>query len=134
MTGKNQKKGEVIALSGPQHKAVMMLAAGHLKKEAAEKAGVCPQAVSEWLKKPHFQAALDGLRGELVSHAALQLRSMAATAICSLREVLEIGPPPARLRAAMFVLDRLVAGQVATDESRLNADPDLNTEKILQAI
>ena len=134
MTGRNTKKGEVVALSGPQHKALMALAAGHLKKAAAAEAGVCPQAVSEWLRQPHFQAALESLRGELVSNATLQLRAMTATAIYALRETLESGPPPARLRAAMYVIDRLIAGQAVRDDAVLDPDSNVSTEKILQAI
>jgi len=134
VTGRNQKKGEVVALSGPQHKALTALAAGHLKKDAAAEAGVCPQAVSEWLKQPHFQAALESLRSELLSNAAIQLRAMTATAIYALRETLESGPPPARLRAAIYVLDRLIAGQAGPDAAPLEPESKVSTERILQAI
>jgi hypothetical protein len=135
MTGRNRKEGELVpAMTGRQHTALLALAAGHLKKEAAEKAGVCPQAVSEWLKQPHFQAALESLRGELLSNATLQLRAMTATAISALRETLETGPAPARLRAAMYVLDRMAASQPVRDEIQPDPGSDVSTEKILQAI
>ena len=131
MNRRNRKKGEVATLTGPQHTAVMALAAEHLKKEAAEKAGVCAQSISTWLREPHFQAALDSLRGELVSHATLQLRSMTATAILASREILESGADPARLRAATYVLDKLIASQVAAQPDPV---PEVSTEEVLQAI
>jgi|SRR5882672_1111403 len=134
MTGSNQKKDEVVLLTGPQHKAVLALAAGHLKKEAAEQAGVHPQAISGWLKQPHFQAALDSLRGELVSRAGLELRAMTATAVFTLRELLENGAQPTRLRAAMFVLDRLLAAQRAQQINEPEPPPEVSTEKILEAM
>jgi hypothetical protein len=52
-----------------------VLAGGGLKKEPADKAGVHPQAVSEWLKQPHFREALDLLRVELLEHAMEEVRN-----------------------------------------------------------
>jgi hypothetical protein len=108
---KKPKEPEANTLTGRQQRALFALAAGDLKKNAAEEAGVCPQAISEWLRQPHFRNALDAIRTQLAATAIEELKSMTSLSLRCLRQAQEEGPPALRLKAAMYTLDRVLLMQ-----------------------
>ena len=105
-----------------------------MKREVAEESGVYPQRVSEWLRQPHFQTALDSTRTQLTNAAMRELRAMTASSVSSLREILESGTQGLRLRAAMYTLDRLLSAGGGAKEGGITFQPDLDEENILHAI
>lgn len=101
------KEGEP-ALTQSQLVALPLLAAGAKKKEAAAAAGVCAQTVSDWLRAPHFAAALQDKRDELNALASARLAELSDAAVTTVRNLLTGGAEATRLKAAIFVLERMI--------------------------
>lgn len=135
MGGRHQKNPEEKKLTTRQRRALISLAAGSLHKSAAREAGVHPQCVSAWLREPHFRAALDNMRQELVRHAVESLNTMMVASLRSVQDVLDHGTPALQLRAAMFILDRVLEmqGPKAVAPAR-SLDIDLDAEDVLAQI
>ena len=132
---KAEDPGTLSALSGPQLSALCVLAGGGRKVEAAEAAGVHPQRLSEWLRLPHFRAALDDSREELVAQASNELRSLAQESVATLRDVLRTGAPTVRLRAAAYVLDRvLLIARTGIDGAAEQAEGEIELQRFLCAL
>lgn len=135
MTGRKRKGAEDNQLTNRQQRALVALAAGRLKKQAARDAGVHPQAVSEWLRQPHFRAALDSMGTQLVQCAFDNLRDMTVASLRTLREVLDNGSPALRLRAAMYTVDRVLQLHGAQALGQQPAiDMELSPEDLLAEI
>ena len=93
-------------LAPNQVKAAELIAAGVLKKTAAQEAGVTPQTVSTWLKEPAFQAYLNGLKRAALERTRDRMQFLAGEAVRTIEAMLEQEEhPSARLRAAKMVLD-----------------------------
>jgi hypothetical protein len=95
-------------LTPAQSAALPLLAAGAKKKDAAAAAGVCPQTISTWLQEPHFTAVLQAQREQLASLAVEQLRQATGVAVTTVVELMESSSESIRLKAATYVLDRVV--------------------------
>ena len=137
MSGRIQKKPEenMSKLSGKQFTAVVALATGKLKKEAAEAANVSPQIVSEWLRQPLFRSTLDSIREQLVEQVSSELQALARESIVVLKDILRSGHPALQLRASMYVLDRVIAirrGPMTLDESEQFNDEEAS--RVLQSL
>jgi hypothetical protein len=106
----NTKKHEAIAASLTQGQSVALplLAAGVKKQDAAAAVGVCPQTVSTWLQQPDFAAALREQREYLAGLASERLRELVGTAVTTVEKLLESGSESVKLKAAIYVLDRVV--------------------------
>src|SRR5262245_61380002 len=100
---KNQKKAEEPALSGSQWTALLTLAGGGLKGEAAKQAGVHAQTVSAWMKQDEFRATLNSMRSQSAELVHAQMQPLLNEALTSIRDTVNSGPPPLRLKAAMYV-------------------------------
>lgn len=93
-------------LDPKQAKAAEIIAAGELKKVAAEKVGVTPQTISEWLKQPAFEAYVNGLKLAALEAARDRMQYLAGEAVRTIEALLGQEEPPAtRLKAAQMVLD-----------------------------
>jgi hypothetical protein len=96
---------------------------------------VHPQAISEWLKQPHFHAALDSLRTELINQATEQIKALTAESVHVLRDVLRSGNPALRLRAAMYTLDRvLLVAESERGGRSTTLGPEVDAERLLDSI
>jgi hypothetical protein len=104
---KKDEMGEAV-LTPAQSAALPLLAAGAKKKDAAAAAGVCAQTISTWLNEPHFSAVLKAQREQLASLAVEQLRQATGVAVTTVVELMESSSEPIRLKAATYVLDRVV--------------------------
>lgn len=106
----NPKKPEAHAahLTQAQQTALPLLAAGAQKKDAAAAAGVCPQTVSGWLKLPLFSATLRATRKELSALAAARLGEATDAAMVTVMDLMKSGNDATRLKAAMFVIEKLL--------------------------
>ena len=135
MGGRHQKNAEAKGFTGRQQRALTLLAAGGLKKDAAREVGVHPQAVSEWMRQPHFRAALDSMRAQLVRCAMDHLSNMTVASLGAIHDVLHHGSPALRLRAAMYTLDRVLQMEGAQALSSASAfDMELSPEDLLAEI
>lgn len=93
-------------LAPNQVKAAQFIAAGVLKKVAAQEAGVSPQTVSSWLKEPGFEAYVNGLKLAALEAARDRMQYLAGEAVRTIEALLGQEEPPAtRLKAAQMVLD-----------------------------
>ena len=106
-------------LTQAQLAALPLLASGAKKKDAAAAAGVCPQTISEWLSLSHFRGALLAKHKDLSALAATRLADTVDAAVSTVLEVMQTANEPTRLKAAMFILDRMLAM-----ESRERVLPD----------
>lgn len=111
---KNPETGEAL-LTQAQSAALPLLAAGAMKKDAAAAAGVVPQTVSAWLQEPHFSTALKTERERLAGLAAERLKEATGVAVETVIKLMESGSESTRLKAATYVLDRVVL--LAADDS-----------------
>ena len=89
---------------------------GKTQTDAANAAGVDPATVSRWKQEPIFLAELNRRRAELYEAHHSDLLAMAAEARAVVRESMQRGPN--RLKAAIYVLDRLTppSGPVDVEE------------------
>ena len=133
MTIKIRKKAEGGSLSGAQWKAVTALAGGSLKGEAAKRAGVHPQTLSQWMKQDEFRVALDSLRSQSTEQVLEQMQSILQESLASIREMVKSGPPPLRLKAAMYTIDRLILLRYR-DGTAPNENGELNGERLLATL
>lgn len=131
------KKPEVPEgpLTGGQLAAIPILATGGLKKDAAAAADVTPQTVSVWFGQPQFQAALEAARQELSVSARATLKEATDAAVRAILDLLHSDSDATRLKAACYVLDRvLVMGGTATDESEDARPKQVDMHKLMEAI
>jgi hypothetical protein len=108
-------------LTSQQTTALPLLAAGAKKRDAAAAAGVCPQTISAWLQEPHFSAVLKTKREQLAGLAVERLKEATDRAVATVIELMESGGEPSRLKAAIYLLDRvllLAAGETAPASDR----------------
>jgi hypothetical protein len=96
------------SLTSQQTTALPLLASGAKKKDAAAAAGVCPQTVSAWLQEPHFSGALRTKREQLAGLAVERFKETTDLAVATVIELMESSSEAIRLKAATYVLDRVV--------------------------
>jgi hypothetical protein len=129
---KNPETAEAL-LTQAQSAALPLLAAGAKKKDAAAAAGVCPQTISAWLQEPHFSAVLQAQREQLASLAVERLREATGVAVTTVVELMESGSEATRLKAAIYVLDRVLL--LAADNSVLAVPAErTDTRDVLAAL
>lgn len=131
------KKTEVAeaALTASQCSAITVLAGGGLKKDAAAAANVTPQTVSVWLGQPVFRAGLDATRQELAASCRATLKEAANAAVRAILELLSSESDATRLKAACYVLDRLILiGETAPDELSESDVRKVDVQKLMAAI
>ena len=101
-----QKVFSVTELSSKQQKAIVLLAAGELKKDTAKTVGITPQTISLWLRDLEFQASLNALKMEQLETARTALQAMTKEATQTLAEVMRKADSyETRHRAALDVLE-----------------------------
>ena len=114
-------KRESKELSSKQRAAIAALIAGCNHQEAAAKAGVHGNRITEWMREPDFLQALrdaEALALEAVSRDLLALASKARDAIESVLD--GNAADSIKLRAADVVLTKLLAiRELATLEARI---------------
>jgi len=95
-------------LTPVQVQVLAALAVGGTISHIAEVAGIHRSTIYNWLKDPTFAAEFDKSRHEYTETLRDQLRSLAATAIDTIRQLMEDPetPPSVRLKAALAVLNR----------------------------
>ena len=81
------------------------VAQGCTLEDAAAAAGMSVSTAQRRLREPELQARLDALRRELTAEANGRLVALQAKAVSTLDELVECGPAPVRLRAAIAVLE-----------------------------
>jgi hypothetical protein len=129
---KNPEANEVL-LTQQQIAALPLLAVGAKKKDAAAAVGVCAQTVSSWLSQPHFNAALVTKRDELTASAAARLRDATEAAVDSIVALITSGSENARLKAAIFVLERVLALDCPHANSE-TSDPTVDDVALLASL
>ena len=116
-------KRESKELSSKQRAAIAALIAGCNHQEAAAKAGVHGNRITEWMREPDFLQALrdaEALALEAVSRDLLALASKARDAIESVLD--GNAADSIKLRAADVVLTKLLAiRELASLEARITA-------------
>lgn len=95
-------------LNSKQLIAAFELATGKSKKQAAAKANVTPQTLSQWLKIPAFEAKINEYQHECLDEAQMRFKRLAGDAVSSLEDVLRnADSDKAKLDAAKYVIDKL---------------------------
>ena len=95
-----------------------MLAVGMQASEVAKKANVSQVQLSEWKKTPTFMAALNIVRRNSLKDAEIAITALAMEAVQVLRDSLsKKSSMQIRLRAAIYVIDRLEIETVSALES-----------------
>jgi hypothetical protein len=129
---KNSEGTEAL-LTQQQIAALPLLAVGAKKKDAAAAAGVCAQTVSSWLTQSGFNAALVAKREELTASAAARLRDATELAVDAIVALITSGSENARLKAAIFVLERVLALDCAPANSEMS-DPTVDDVALLASL
>jgi hypothetical protein len=111
-------------LTDAQGVAVPLLASGAKKKDVAAAAGVSAEAVSEWLRQPHFAAALEARRSGLCAVAGERLSEATDQAITTLLGLMKSGKETTRLKAATFLLQQVLAMAPATSSEPPKVEAD----------
>ena len=75
-------------LTPRQKNAILPFITAKTLEEAASQAGIDSKTLWKWRKEPHFMAAVDAARRELMTKAADHLRLGAVEAVAALRRVL----------------------------------------------
>lgn len=89
-----------------QLQAASQLAQGISCRDVATNVGVSPQTISEWKRKPEFQAFINELRIEALNAVRTRLQCLADEACETLSHLMKSGSSDSvRLRAAVAVLD-----------------------------
>jgi len=92
-----------------KRKVIESLLTGDTFGQAAEKAGVHRNTITEWMREPEFIAELQTAESEAMAALSRSLVTLAEKATRTLDEVLDGGESDgARLRAADIVLGRLL--------------------------
>jgi hypothetical protein len=125
-------------LSPRQRRAIEALLSGSSKAEAAERAGVRPNAMSKWLRCPAFVEALTQAQESALAAVSAELSGGTSEAMAVLRGIMKdpAMPPTVRARAALGWLDHMwrgseiavLAARLADLERRLPADASDVTE------
>lgn len=94
-------------LTAKQHIALAALLGGATIEAAAQAAGVNAATVHRWLNLREFQNAQDEGRRHLAQLGLAQLQGLTATAVETVRSILDDRalPPAVRLRAAELVIN-----------------------------
>ena len=99
---------EFSSLTAKQAKCLPLLAVGMTASDVSKKLKVSQVQISEWRHDPNFMTALDTIRRNALRDAEIALTGLAMDAVQVLRESLNNSTSEqAKLRAAMFVIDRL---------------------------
>lgn len=94
--GQNRDRQQALALA---------LARGHNIRQAAREAGYSERQAHRYLKQEEFRQLVATLRTRMVDRAVGLLVAAAATAIATLRKLLDDKSPSIRLNAAKSVLE-----------------------------
>jgi hypothetical protein len=118
----SRTKSDEIGRAG-EDRAVVALAAGASKEDAAAMAGISRSTLYEWLKRPEFRGRVQAERQRLVDRAVGRLADASVRAADVLLEVADDteAPPSARVAAARGVLE--IGGRLR-EEAELGARLD----------
>ena len=95
-----------MSINAKQQKAIILIASGKSKGEAADAVGVTPQTISDWFHNAHFCAALNRLQRDQLEAARTELQAMAKDAVKALSDVMQNADSyETRRRAALDVLE-----------------------------
>ena len=108
-------KGHGEKLSRWQEVAIAALLSEPTLKLAAAEARVSERRLRAWLKRPDFAAAYASARRRMLEHALSRLSRAANRAVTTLTRALSCEKPSDRIRAALGVLDRALAGAQLLD-------------------
>jgi hypothetical protein len=97
-------------LTRKKEQAVAALLEQPTVRRAAAAAGVSERALRLWLRQPNFKAAYGEARRQLLEHALSRLQRASQKAVGTLVRALRAGRDGDRIRAALGILDRAMAG------------------------
>lgn len=117
-----KKKGDLLrlesGLSVAQENAASLLAVGNSITEVARQLDVERETIYRWLKQPafcrYYKKQLKDVRREIRG----RLSAMAEEASATLKELMTEGGEQARLKAAVYVLDRLAEDERTVKKSK----------------
>ena len=108
----------VTGLTPEQEQACIMLAAGDSISDVASKVGVARITLYQWRKTDVFQCYLNQQVEEVQENLRSGVLAMHRTALDTICDVMLGGSETARLRAAMWVIDKVEALQVEQTDIR----------------
>lgn len=96
-----------LTLPPNQERAAFLLAAGKPVQEVADELGVHRSTLWQWRKHENFQAVYNAMIEEVQHGMKESLLALGPRAIDTLQITMACGTDAARLRAALYVLDRI---------------------------
>lgn len=104
---KNPQENLLSPLSPQQQQAALLLVEGRKQGEIAEEMGIAPETLSRWKAEPGFRAELNRLLLAMREASINRIRSLQATALQTIEDVMTNSEAPAkdRLAAAFRILD-----------------------------
>jgi hypothetical protein len=102
-------------LTPKQSRLIAFLLTAPTVRAACRKAGVSERAYRAWKGRPDFRDALAAARRDALAAAVGLLHGLAAPAARALRAALRADRAGDRIRAAMAIIDRAVAGAELLD-------------------
>lgn len=113
---------QAMKLTPKQAQAVQLLVCGHTVAEVARRLGVAERTLYAWRAKPEFQQAEAEAHAEAWRVLLHRLGALATEAVAALERAMSEAPQPVRVRAALGLLDKLIAVRQAHElEQRLAA-------------
>lgn len=129
-----------LALDARREKAAWLIANGAKQVEAADKVGVTKQTVTKWMSDKAFTDRLEQLRTDIFKQADEILEQSiveAAQAVVDIASGNATADDPrtlnARLRAALWVLDRFKTKKGAPAKSKQEEERDFELEMTSEA-
>ena len=115
-TGQNPTKlasvNPLTGLTPLQEQCASLLAAGERISVVAEKVQVSRTTIYQWKEVITFQCFMNQLRDEVKAHMNQTLLSLAEEALSAIRETLASDNPSLRLKAAIWLVERLSSVEV----------------------
>ena len=118
MSGNDAKTERFGRIERKQELAVAALLTETSIEAAAKKCGIGESTLFRWLQQPAFNAAYQEARGQVLTQAVAQLHTATTQAVATLELALTDAEWPARIRAAVAILDQAFKGREALDLSR----------------
>ncbi len=119
-----------MSLSQKQDRALTVLLSGASCKEAATRAGVRPETISRWKRKPEFSQALSDGQAQLAELSADDLAELHSLAHAAIKSALTDESVTTQLRAAGMVVGR--NGPQIADNATGSGQPEPSLDEALQ--
>lgn len=119
----------LASLTPAQMRCLPLLVIGLSANKVAEKANVSATKISQWKSDPIFMEALELSRRDAVSDAQKAFKGLSLKAIEILSETLDSGSEANRLKASIYILDKIELA-----ESAYSIKGDVNINEVLSAL